>query len=371
YNLSVGSVSLPLLSTDQGIVYYDEGTKGFKTSLGVSSKAKFLTFSDILGKVSLVIILPGGIWTFANGEWFTKVCEGSFNGVACVFNHRIFAVQPDKRIRYSAPYERGNFADSADDGGYINVLENIGNIRQLVVVENEVYCLCDEQIFRLTGDGAARDFRVEKVAYGGGNILARSGAACGDKLVFLAREGLYSVQQGKVAPISVSTSLSGLSPAAYAEAAATENRYYLPCTTTASEKKTLVLDMTTGEASFTRYTPVLCLYNGSMYGVDEENRVFEFLSDYPLDEGFSFERKREAFGDYRDKTLKRLWLYGEGELRLRVVGRNGVVEKNLTLSKEGAECPILLKGKTFDVRFTLSVGSLLTGLKAETLQLYT
>ncbi|MBQ9117927.1 MAG: hypothetical protein IJY11_01850 [Clostridia bacterium] len=369
YNTSIGRISLPILSTTQGVYYLAEPLKDFEKVITTGNRVKLLSLPGEDGYMRLACVLRNALWRFGIGCWFSKMCDGTFSKAACVFENRLFVVGADDKLQYSAPYAYADFTDSADEGGFVRLMEYVSTPTQLVALKEEMYCFCNEGLYRVTGGSAARDFKVEKVDYVGGVIYEGSAAACGDRVLFMTPDGLFGVKNGKVQPMDTHGQLKGVVPYPSAEAAATGNKYFLPCTLY-GENRTLTVDLSTGECAYTQFSSVLCSFDGGVYGADENRRLFAYAAGYPLPSAPFFERKGESFGDEKDKTLTSVKLYGSGKITLRVVGRNGSREKQVQLTKEGTIVPIALKGKRFDVRITLSLDAQVTGLEAETQRLY-
>ena len=83
----------------------------------------------------------------------------------CFFGERLFAAEGE-RVHYSAPLAPFDFAESADEGGYIDFPSDDGGILALSALADGVYAFRARSVFRLKADGAGRDFASEKIGYG-------------------------------------------------------------------------------------------------------------------------------------------------------------------------------------------------------------
>ncbi len=362
YGLSIGEVLMPLLSASNGISNYEESVKGFKMTLGVGDAARILSLVNEQGVGAAWIILANSIWSFGCDHWYTKRVDGEFTKVACGFASRLFIAKSDGKIVYSKPYVFDDFSETADESGYLHLPGNEAKIVQMVPLKEELYCFTEKSIYRITGVGAARDFQAERLNYSGGEVYEGSGAACGEKVFFFARDGIYAVRKGIVTKVQTDASIRCWLPLQGSEAAGTDGKYLMPCTYQGS-KRTLSLDVETGEISAATFSSVLATYDGRVYGVNAANRLFELSSGYPLEENVVFERRGEPFGNARDKLLHSLRLYGKGEVSVKVTGRNGERQETVQLCEEGVDVRVLLKGKTFDVCLTLATATVLDKLE--------
>ncbi|MGN1052330.1 MAG: hypothetical protein ACI4SH_02945, partial [Candidatus Scatosoma sp.] len=130
-----------------------------------------------------VCVRPGG-----KADVLAESCYKNFGCVAC---ERIFFAADEKSVKYSGVLTTDDFAESADEGGYITFPAS-SKIRGICALGKYVYVFFAREIYRLAAQGAARDFTAEKVLYGGGEIAEGSPASCGNVICFLTNEGVYA-----------------------------------------------------------------------------------------------------------------------------------------------------------------------------------
>ncbi len=359
---------LAMVSTKNGVYGFEITKKKVVKLLSSDGKVDMQLSTDKTGVNYMSLTLRNSVWRYHLNHGTSKMLEGSYACVSCVYGHRLFVVTTGIRIQYSAPYDFYNFEDSADEGGYVDLVGGSGQIRQLIALEKEMYCFFDRQIFRVVGKGAARRFEVEKLPFEG-TIVDGSAAAFGERVFFLTEDGFFAVESGEVSRIKVEKSSLDFIPVEKVSSAATEDCYFCTGEGVDGTKKTLTIIPSTGEASETYFAQVLTSAGGSVYGINESGRLFSYESNYPMPNGFVFERKGESFGSYREKTLKTLYLFGKGEVNVEIKSKYGAIQKTVGLRAEGTEIPVRLKGKTFDVALTLETGAYLTHLQAETVEL--
>ena len=132
-------------------------------------------------------------------------CSGPF----CYFRDRVFYCKNGETIGYSAPGEPLEFGHSADDAGEITLMDEGGDIVALSGFGNALYAVRERSVSRLVAVGAARDFRLERIAYDGGDIFASSVAQVGGALWFAARDGIYRCEGEKCVRITAELALRG------------------------------------------------------------------------------------------------------------------------------------------------------------------
>ena len=103
----------------------------------------------------------------------------------CFFGERLFAAEGE-RVHYSAPLAPFDFAESADEGGYVDFPSDDGGILALSALADGVYAFRARSVFRLKADGAGRDFASEKIGYGGGEIYGVSEGLPDGKIYLLS-----------------------------------------------------------------------------------------------------------------------------------------------------------------------------------------
>ena len=125
----------------------------------------------------------------------------------CFFGERLFAAEGE-RVHYSAPLAPFDFAESADEGGYIDFPSDDGGILALSALADGVYAFRARSVFRLKADGAGRDFASEKIGYGGGEIYGVSEGLPDGKIYLLSSDGLYAFDGKKFSAVCPAAPLS-------------------------------------------------------------------------------------------------------------------------------------------------------------------
>jgi len=142
---------------------------------------------------------------------------------------RLFAADTDgETVRFSQDLDPTNWTSSLNEGGYIKLTDDRGRIGKLVSFLNHIYIFRERGISRLTAFSDQRDFSVSNLFVSTGKIYADTVALIGDRVIFLASDGLYSFDGFSARRIL--TNLDGLIAAdENAAAFGAGGRYYLSC----------------------------------------------------------------------------------------------------------------------------------------------
>jgi hypothetical protein len=117
----------------------------------------------------------------------------------CVYRHRLFLAVKPFRILYSKPGEPDEFSEALDESGEIFHFGGKGDTVVAMETLGEcIYLFTGHGIARLHVKGAAREFVLEEVAYAGGEIFGDSVGKFGDRICFLASDGVYLLDGNRV-----------------------------------------------------------------------------------------------------------------------------------------------------------------------------
>ena len=185
------------------------------------------------------------------------------------------------KVFFSDDLDPTNFAVSSDGGGFIELLDERGNLNKVVSFGSYLYIFRDHGISRVTAFGDQREFSVVNLFVTAGRIYPSSIATCGSSVMFLASDGLYRFDGYDC--VRVLENLDGLIVAGDNCSCAYHNgKYFLACGMDFGDGEIvgceaaehtvnglLVLDMSTGEYSVTRGTDITfmnsCTYEGEDY----------------------------------------------------------------------------------------------------------
>lgn len=323
--------------------------------------------------------LTGVNWLILYGEVGGYACStlGSLKQIypyavtgACVCGGRLFLASENEKIVYSKPYEPTNFVFSIDDGGAVSLPTDLGKIVGLVPFQNDVCVLYEYGLGKLEIKGSAREFRFEKIGYGGGKIFGDSAGVCsvgGEKLFFLAESGVYSFDGKRVEACCKNLEIQPIGDTQVCNHAEFDGKYFVRFTGKDGVGKGVVVDAESGKG-YEAFAPLalsssqgqaLCL-------ADEYVQRIKSFGLLPSGEYFEFHVKKERFGSDKKKLLRALRFFGKGTLEICV--GNGLKSKTKTIELiDGqAELPIGLLGVEFSVSLRLQPGAEISKIEART-----
>lgn len=109
-------------------------------------------------------------------------------------NERMFVTIGGRRnaVWFSDDLDPTNWNPELDEGGFIELEGEQGRLNKVVSFGGYVYVFREYGIARLTAYGEQREFSVANLFVSSGKIYGDTVAVCGDRIIFLAEDGLYS-----------------------------------------------------------------------------------------------------------------------------------------------------------------------------------
>lgn len=106
---------------------------------------------------------------------------------------RLFATVDGEKnsVWFSDDLDPTNWSMSLDEAGFIELIDERGALLKVVSFLDYIYIFREYGISRLTAYGDQASFSVSNLFVSSGKIYANSVCVCGDKILFLARDGLY------------------------------------------------------------------------------------------------------------------------------------------------------------------------------------
>lgn len=109
-------------------------------------------------------------------------------------NERMFVTIGGRRnaVWFSDDLDPTNWNPELDEGGFIELEGEFGRLNKVVSFGGYVYIFRDYGIARLSAYGEQSSFAVSNLFVAGGRIYADTVALCGNVILFLAEDGLYT-----------------------------------------------------------------------------------------------------------------------------------------------------------------------------------
>jgi len=123
----------------------------------------------------------------------------------CIHDNRLFAtIDGEARsIIYSEELNPTNFNVGDGEGGYINMNDNFGKCNKVVSFNGYLYVFRDYNIAKVVEGKDRNQFIVNQLYVGNGRIFPKTITVCGDKIIFLATDGLYEFDGNNAKKIKI------------------------------------------------------------------------------------------------------------------------------------------------------------------------
>ena len=182
------------------------------------------------------------------------------------------------KLFFSADFDPLNWSTAGNEGGFIELLDDRGEMNKVVSFADYLYVFRDHGISRITAYADVKEFAVSNLFVAAGRIYPETIQKCGSVIMFLASDGLY-VFDGYDCR-RVLTQLDGLIEEGVASAFF-DGKYYLSCKADFGDGKTvgcendeykanmlLVYDPLTGEYSVSRGLNIIFMNACTFCGED-------------------------------------------------------------------------------------------------------
>lgn len=358
---------------DGSVWFFNMATSSWQLIRRFNVPMRAISSRNQEGENLLILYGEAGVFAYAFLGDLKKIYPYEASA-ACVCQGRLFLAVDGKKIVYSAPYNPTNFAASIDEGGAVELPGDWGKMVDVVSFQNEVCILYEYGLGILKIAGSARDFKFEKIGYGGGRIFAGSAGVCsvgGEKLFFLAEDGVYVFDGKRVERSCKNLAISPIGHTQVCDHAQFDGKYLVSFIDKNGEKKGVVVDAESGRG-YEAFAPfglssslgeALCLGTGYVCKLKDSGQL-------PPTERAEFCVKKLRFGGGEKTLLKGLRFFGKGAIE--VVARCGENSKRQTLSFADGEAymPLRLRGREFSLQIRLDAGSEISKIEAttETLQ---
>lgn len=304
------------------------------------TKVSSLTFSDVPqsdryidknGVKWVLLFSADGAFAF-NGSVLIPMNQELPAVAGCYYYERIFLASATRRDRlyFTTPQDKSNWGAEYRTKGYLDLpSEHGGGIIALVSFGKALYAMREYGVTKISAETENFNFTATPVPMTCGKIYKDSVRRVGDRIVFLASDGVFAFDGNKTERMAESPSeIAWDDPSP--RSAVCGVYYVLNFKTKNDERITLFLNVATGETFFSDVNFTCAAFDGNDCYFYEDGELCGFTerslrkgtparkvwkSDYT---NFGLEGKR--------KLLRSVTVYGEGKLKLII--RGGHVREN-------------------------------------------
>ena len=337
---------------------YDKAETAFKRFLEFAVGIRPVVAIGETDDKKVSVYTSAGVWWYGRRIFAAHITAG------CHFADRNFYAAKPYRIYFSAAGESTVFDESANESGWLDLTENGGDVVALVEHGDELYAFREFGVLRLKACGKASEFRVETLPYCCGVIYGDSVVSCGDKVFFLAADGLWTFDGAAFKKTRLGTRIRPHSTVPNFRAAYACGKYILQYADENGENKSLVVAGDGENAYFAFFRNAL---SGSFgYALSYNGNGIRYATksgNLPYGEKYYFKTQCDL-GETGRKTLRSLTVVGNGTVDVGVF--NGEREERfaLDLSRGEQTVRVDMKGGEFALSFELTAGSEIRQVKA-------
>lgn len=182
---------------DNGAVYttpLDGGTSFTQTTMSFAAgMASALNYHYNGEDVFLLFGSQGGMYLYdgTNATFYQDV--PGFNSV-CMHYDRVYGTTETglNRVYFSDDLDPTNWQTSLSEGGYLSFPDEGGRVQKVLSFNDYVFIFRENGIHRLTAYTDLTEYKLTKVFSTSNKVYPNTVQICGDKILFLAEDGLYS-----------------------------------------------------------------------------------------------------------------------------------------------------------------------------------
>ncbi len=335
----------------------------------VGKNSKGILVYDEQNKQALVFVGEEGVFMYNidAGQWCTKK---QMLPMGCYIKGRLFGATPQGKLVYFSPFNPRFYQETLEDGGEVQLPQELGEIVDIAGVGDCVYVFCEYGIFRLQVMASAREFCITVVPYTGGRIFRDSACATlqnGGEVFFMTTDGLCTVKGEKVVCFGPLGKICVDCKQGTCKSWLVENKYVVEVQELYGEKHRFAVDLETKQAyPFVHYDCMTTCLGGALI-VRERSIYYLCMHHGQNNAGSMFFQALLDFGTNKKKLLKRLAFTGYN-------GALGYVESEYGKRSFYADCgeggvDIHLQGKVFTLHLENYNNNCLTGMTADVVTL--
>lgn len=248
------------------------------------------------------------VWDGINEPY--KVLDAPHISSMAVHFERLFATVDGEKnsIWFSDDLDPTSWSVSLEEAGFIEMIDERGALLKVVSFLDYIYIFREYGITRLSAFGDQTQFQVSNLYVSSGKIVPESVCVCGDKIIFLATDGLYKFDGVDTVKIleNISNGFIGLDNQK-AVSCFSNSSYYLACNfnETSGNNLNTLLEIDTEKYIIKNIVKGLEFKYIKSISTDNLNGVIAVVKD----------KSENAFscgyivknGKYFNKSLKKIW----------------------------------------------------------------
>lgn len=163
---------------------------------GLTSYYKPLVIGYNLNGIDTLLIFSEteGLYAWSLNTGVTKIDGVPCMSSMCLHYERMFVTsnENNRRVWFSDDLNPTNFNIGLDEGGFIDMVDDFGRSNKVISFDGYVYVFRDYNIARITAYAEQESFNVTQLYVGSGRIFKNTVTLCGNRIMYLASDGLYS-----------------------------------------------------------------------------------------------------------------------------------------------------------------------------------
>lgn len=196
YDKDKGERDDRILCVDESGALYEKKGDGVERVGGVtfSEKPLFINYRLYGDDVVFICSAADGTYLYDGVSAPKRVESAPRITSLALHGERLFVTVDGEKssVWFSDDLDPTNWDASLSGGGFIQMLDERGSLNRVISYLGYLYVFREYGISRVSATGAQTEFSVSNLFTSGGKIYPDTVALCGDHIVFLAEDGLYS-----------------------------------------------------------------------------------------------------------------------------------------------------------------------------------
>ena len=197
--------SFLVMYNSYGDFYYnmlhDDRTEVVKMEGLNFTEKPIITSYKIDGVDTLILVSQkDGMYTWQYPSTVKKIENAPAISSMCVYNDRLFVTTygEKRKIWYSDDLNPVNFGIDNSSAGYIDLNDEFGKCNKVIWFKGSLYVIRDFNITKIVASyDNPHDYKLSQLYVSNGKIFENTVCICGDKIMFLTSDGLYSFDGNK------------------------------------------------------------------------------------------------------------------------------------------------------------------------------